>query len=68
MTSNNIIGRSAVNDSSSGTLRLIDRKDGTCSEFRIYTDDLPTFQEYAQAHNTQKGVFTGDIQSSLFQR
>jgi hypothetical protein len=54
--------------SSSCALRLIDRKDGTCSEFTIYTDNLPAFQEYVQAHNAQEGEFTVDLQSGFFQR
>jgi hypothetical protein len=54
--------------SSSCALRVIDRKDGTCSEFTIYTDDLPAFQEYVQAHNAQEGEFTVDLQSGFFQR
>ena len=54
--------------SSSCALRLIDRKDGTCSEFMIFTDDLPAFQEYVQAHNAQESEFTVDLQSGFFQR
>jgi hypothetical protein len=53
---------------SSCALRVIDRKDGTCSEFTIYTDDLPAFQEYVQAHNAQEGDFTVDLQSGFFQQ
>ena len=47
---------------------LIDLKDGTCSEFMIFTDDLPAFQEYVQAHNAQEGEFTVDLQPGFFQR
>jgi hypothetical protein len=54
--------------SSSCALRVIDRKDGTCSEFTIYTDDLPAFQEYVQALNAQEAEFTVDLQSGFFQR
>jgi hypothetical protein len=54
--------------SSSCALSLIDLKDGTCSEFMIFTDDLPAFQEYVQAHNAQEGEFTVDLQSGFFQR
>ena len=53
--------------SSSCALRVIDRKDGTCSEFTIYTDDLPAFQEHVLAHNAQEGDFTVD-QSGFFQQ
>jgi hypothetical protein len=54
--------------SSSCALSLIDLKDGTCSEFMIFTDDLTAFQEYVQAHNAQEGEFTVDLQSGFFQR
>lgn len=54
--------------SMSCALRVIDRKDGTCSEFTIYTDDPPAFREYMQAHNAREGEFTVDVQSDFFQQ
>jgi hypothetical protein len=78
VTGKNFLGGSSVNlitvlaeeflGLSSCALRVIDRKDGTCSEFTIYTDDLPAFQEYVQAHNAQEGDFTVDLQSGFFQQ
>src|SRR5882762_10417687 len=42
--------------------RLADRKDGTtCSQFPVYTDDLPGLQEYVQAHNAGDGEFKVDL-------
>jgi hypothetical protein len=43
-------------------LTVTDRKDGTtCSQFTVYTDDLPGLQEYVQAHNAGDGEFKVDF-------
>jgi hypothetical protein len=43
-------------------LRVTDRKNGTtCSQFIVYTDDLPGLHEHIQAHNTGTGEFKVDL-------
>lgn len=54
--------------SSACALRVTDRKDGTCNELVVYTDDLPALQECVKAHNAENGEFTVDLQSGLFQQ
>jgi hypothetical protein len=41
---------------------VTDRKNGTtCSQFTVYTDDLPDLHEYIQSHNAGDGEFKVDI-------
>ena len=37
------------------------RDSANCFGFTVYTDDLPSLQEYVEAHNARDGAFTVDL-------